>query len=133
MARCFITGVGLPIEDAWVLDLGPAYRIQREFRQRLASIDRLIEQLAPKDDVQVFNSKTRETVLMKHRRLVSSAVAETLAVTCLRDRLFVKWTVWRARRLQCKDKNNSAKLENSTTITDDGEKGECPIGDKQEI
>lgn len=123
MARCFITGVDLQIEEAWVLDLGPAYRVQRELKQRLEAVDRLIRQLAPQDDVQVYNSKTRTAMTMKHRRVVSAAVAKVLCAAWHREPLFIAWSQWRARRQTVDTKSDIVEPERTTAAVQDSGEG----------
>lgn len=49
MAKCFVTGVEISLDEAYVLDGSAARRLLRDLRQRVASLQRLIEQLGSKD------------------------------------------------------------------------------------
>lgn len=45
MARCYLTGVEIPLDQAFVLDLTVAHRVMRDLRERLATLERLTAQL----------------------------------------------------------------------------------------
>ncbi len=98
MAKCFITGVELPLEETYLLDIGPAFRALRDLRKRAASLERLVEQLSPVDDVEVYNPQKHETTSRKDRRLISPSVANALSDTYPEGELFVTWPEWRSRR-----------------------------------
>lgn len=98
MAKCFVTGVELPIEETYLLDIGPAFRALRDLRQRAASLERLVEQLSPLDDVEVYNPQKHETITRKNRRLISPSVANALSDAYPEEKLFVTWPEWRSRR-----------------------------------
>jgi hypothetical protein len=100
MAKCFVTGVDLPLNNAYVLDIPAAYRALNDLRKQLASIDRLIQQLSPMDDAEVYDARKRETITRKERRLVSPAVAEVLSAAYSKEKLFMSLDDWRARRLK---------------------------------
>lgn len=98
MPKCFITGVEVPLDNAYVLDLRAAHRALKDLRQRVAALERLIEQLSPKDDVEVHDNKTDTTRVRSDRRLVTETVARALCVAHPDGDLFVSWPEFRARR-----------------------------------
>jgi len=98
MAKCFLTGVDLEIEQAYILDLGAAFRACKDLRQRLATIERLIQQFGSLDDASVFDPKNRVYVTKKRHRLISSAMAQALSSAYPGERLFLSWSEWRSRR-----------------------------------
>jgi hypothetical protein len=97
MAKCYFTGVNMPLQESYLLDFGPAFNALKDLRLRTASIQRIIELLSPLDDVKVYNSQKSKSETKRDRRLVSKAVAETLAVAYPEGRLFVSWHEWKSR------------------------------------
>ena len=91
MARCFITGIEVSLEDAYVLDLGAASRALRNLEQRVAAIARISEQLSPKDKSEVFSYKLNAAKVRQERRLVCRTVANALSATYPEAPLFVAW------------------------------------------
>jgi len=97
MARCYLTGVDVDLEDAFVLDLTVAHRTLRELRDRAATLERLITQLGGTDLVPIPNREGGAPWLRKDRRLVSRAMALALAAMAEDRDLFLRWADWRAR------------------------------------
>jgi len=97
MARCYFTGINIQLEESFLLDFGPALNALKDLRQRAASVQRIVEQLSPSDDVEIYNAKKNKNETKRDRRLVSKTVAETLASAYPEGRLFVSWPEWRAR------------------------------------
>ncbi len=98
MAKCFITGVELKISEAQVLDIYVARGALRDMRQRVSALERLIQQLSPSDEEQVYDTKKQKQITVKNRRLVSSAVAKALCAASPEKPLFLLWTEWAARK-----------------------------------
>jgi hypothetical protein len=97
MARCYLTGVEIPLDEAFVLDLTTAHRALRELKEKVATLERLVAQLGGTDLVPIPNRRGAGTFLRKDRRVVSRAVALALAAGFPDRELFLPWTVWRAR------------------------------------
>ncbi len=97
MARCYLTGIEISLDDAFVLDLTVAHRLLRELRERVATLERLVAQLGEADRVQVRNRDGSGTVMRKDRRVVSHSMAQALSALASDRELFVRWTDWRAR------------------------------------
>ncbi len=98
MAKCFITGVELNISNSYVLDISAAQRALISLRQRVASLERLIQQLSPRDNAEVYDVRKHQPVTKKFRRLVSAQVASALSATYPEETLFLRWGEWSARR-----------------------------------
>jgi len=97
MARCYLTGVDVPLEESYVLDLTAAHRALRELKEKVATLERLIAQLGPTDAVSIPNRAGGGVFLRKDRRVVSRSMAAALgAVSPDRD-LFLPWAQWRGR------------------------------------
>lgn len=97
MAQCYLTGVEIQLEDAYILDLTTAHRTLRELKQKVATLERLIAQLGATDVVPVPNRAEGGTFLRKDRRVVSRSVALALGAVCPDRELFLPWRLWRAR------------------------------------
>jgi hypothetical protein len=97
MAKCYFTGVSMMLEESFLLDFGPALNALKHLRHRTASVQRIIDQLSLRDEVEVFNAKEHKIETKKDRRLISKAVADTLASAYPEGRLFVSWQEWKAR------------------------------------
>lgn len=97
MARCYLTGVGISLDEAFVLDLTIAHRVMRDLRERLATLERLTAQLGEKDPVTIRHRGGSGSHTRQDRRVVSSSVATALADACADAELFIPWQTWRAR------------------------------------
>ena len=99
MARCFITGVEVPLEETRVLDISAAYRALRDLRHRAASVERIIQQLSPCDDAEAYDPVKRERYTRRDRRVICPRAAEIMSAAYPEGNLFIRWNEWRARRL----------------------------------
>lgn len=97
MAKCFFTGVEVALSETYLLNLGLSIRILRDLRQKTEVIERLLEQLGPRDVTEIYDSKKRKKILRKDRRLVSKAVAKVLSDAYPEKNLFINWMEWRGR------------------------------------
>lgn len=97
MAKCFITGVDVDMKDAYVLDVGAATRALRALHRRAGALDRLLEQLSQKDEVEYFDVRRQALWVRKDRRVVVPTVANALAATYPEAPIFVAWPEFRAR------------------------------------
>jgi hypothetical protein len=98
MAKCFITGVELNISNGYVLDIAAAQRALRNMRLRVASLERLIQQLSPRDNAEVYDVQQHKYVTKTFRRVVSAQVGAALAVACPEETIFLPWQEWSTRR-----------------------------------
>jgi hypothetical protein len=48
MPKCFLTGIEIPMENAYLLDCGAAQRALRNLKLRVAAVERIITQLSPR-------------------------------------------------------------------------------------
>lgn len=100
MAKYFITGVEVPIDETFVLDLAAAHRSLADLKQRLASIERIINQLGTNDDVERYDAQKRTTIFHKERRLVCKAIAEAMSAVYPGKALFIPHREWRSRNFR---------------------------------
>jgi hypothetical protein len=117
MARCFITGVELPLGETRVLDIAAAYRALRELRHRAASIERLIQQLSHYDEVEAYDAAKKEIYTRKDRRLICPRAAELMSAVYPGGGLFITWGEWRARRQRLKT-SWDAEIDTTTALKD---------------
>ncbi len=117
MAKCFVTGVELKMSKAYVLDIYVARGVLRDMRQRVSALERLIQQLSPSDDEQVYDTKKQKQITVKNRRLVSPEVAKALCTASPEKHLFLLWTEWSAqkRALMAKYLNAAKKHQKAET------------------
>jgi hypothetical protein len=98
MAKCFLTGIDVPMESAYLLDRGAARRALRNLKQRLIAVERLISQLGPKDEVEVFDAQSKDKKNRVQRRLVCPTVAAALSACYPESQLFLTWREFTERR-----------------------------------
>ncbi len=79
MARCFLTGVEFRLEQAFVLNRRDAHSLLHMLKDRVACLQRVIEQYSPLDvDEGKLAWQVRKGFAPKRHRLVCKAVAEVL-------------------------------------------------------
>ena len=98
MAKCYFTGIDVPLHAAFVLDVARAFRALKDTKDKVIALERLIEQLSPWDEIKVFDHVKHEDVVKKNRRLVCEKIAAALSHTCPEEQLFIRWDEWRARK-----------------------------------
>ena len=98
MAKCFLTGLELDFENACILDRGGAKRALHSLKERLTAVERIVTQLSPKDEVQVFDRRSKTTKSRSQSRLVSKSVAAALSTSYPEAPLFMTWREFTNRR-----------------------------------
>ena len=100
MVHCFLTGVQLPIELAYVLNRREARNLLVALNDRVASLRRVVEQLSPLDVVEPgdvpAHGKQRVEAARKQHRLICPALASALAAAFPETKLFLPWAEHRA-------------------------------------
>lgn len=99
MARCFLTGVEFPLQKAFVLNRRDARDLLSVLKDRVASLQRVIDQLSPLDtfDDKPFERWRKRPFVPKRHRLVCKAVADALAPGFPEIELFQVWPEYRSR------------------------------------
>jgi hypothetical protein len=103
MIYCYLTGVNCHIEDAFVLNRRAAHELLGMLKGRVASLQRVIEQLSPLDDKDVglwIPPFRRTGPTPKNHRLVCKAVANALAPGFPEISLFVGWPQYHTQARQ---------------------------------
>jgi len=97
MAKCFLTGIEMQMDNAYLLDQGAARRALRTLKERASVLERLLAQFTPKDSVEVFDYHTRKASVRQQRRLACQSVATALSASYPESPLFISWPEFQAR------------------------------------
>jgi hypothetical protein len=94
-----LTGVEFPLEKAFVLNRRDARDLLHTLKDRVACLQRVIEQLSPLDarDAEPFEWAHKSAYVPKKHRLVCKAVADALAPGFPEIELFQSWLEYRSR------------------------------------
>jgi hypothetical protein len=133
MPKCFLTGVEIDLETAHMLDLSAARHLLRDLRQRVASLERLIDQLGKRDIVEVSSPGTGPRS-RKDCRLISKTLAEALCSAFPERTLFIPWRVWRSRwhgHMPGNMNRAQSPAKDASCQTRPGETGSAPKVEKQ--
>lgn len=114
MAKCFLTGIDVPMENAYLLDQGAARRALRSLKERVAAMERLLAQFTPRDSVEVYDYKSRQPTVRPQRRLVCQSVASALSALCPDVQIFITWPQFRARSEALAKGKGAAPRETAT-------------------
>ncbi|HQN74010.1 MAG TPA: hypothetical protein PLB16_11390 [bacterium] len=91
MMKCYATGLILNYENAFVLDLVEAKKLQRDLKNKLDALNKIIEVYNGIDEVEIENWRSGEITKKKCRRLVCKTVADALNQTDSGRTIFVKF------------------------------------------
>lgn len=100
MARCFVTGVQIRLDESWVLDVSEVHRAIRQLKSQLAALEGLLAQLGDRDEVHLKDSVTGRERVRRDCRLVCESVAVALGGVCPGRPVFVKFRDWKQIRDQ---------------------------------
>lgn len=95
MVHCYLTGVQFPLDEGYVLNRREAHGLLVALKDRIASLQRIVDQLSPLDDVDTSRQRGRMPPARKSHRLVCKALAEALAPGYPEIRLFIPWRQYR--------------------------------------
>ncbi|MFN0164350.1 MAG: hypothetical protein ACKVQQ_24190 [Burkholderiales bacterium] len=100
MVRCFLTGVESSLEEAFVLNRRESRDLLAALRERVASLERVIEQFSPLDTDDGGSTAApgvRAGTARARHRLVCKAVADAMGAGFPEVRLFLPWPEYHAR------------------------------------
>lgn len=100
MARCYLTGVEFFVQDGYVLNRGDAQHLLRTLKRRSESLERLITQLAPLDDVAIDNARASSRRNRRQYRMICKAVADALGGAYPETELCLPWPSLLARGIR---------------------------------
>lgn len=106
-----MTGVQVSIDDAFVLNRRDAHDLLAALKERLASLQRVIEQFSPLDEGDALAPTDRHPAFRRKRhRLACKAAADMLAAGFPEVRLFLPWPVYLQQSRLAILRNRSAKV-----------------------
>lgn len=94
---CFLTGVQFHLDQAFVLNRREARDLLDALKKRVASLQRVIEQLSPLDDADAGTAAaltSRAGFAPRRHRLVCKAVADALAPGFPEKQRMATRTIW---------------------------------------
>ena len=114
MAKCFITGVEVPIQDCYSLNIGVAYKKIKELKYKLDALERLIIQLGTKDEIDAYDDTEHKTVKKHINRLICSNIAAAISANFQETKLFTSWNKYRSEKHEIsasdQDEQNEQKI-----------------------
>lgn len=103
MANCYMTGVQFPLEKAFVLNRRAARDLLDTLKDRVASLQRVMDQLGPldpQDGHADIPPARRAGLAPRKHRLVCKAVADALAPGFPEINLFMTWQQYQSQARQ---------------------------------
>ncbi len=125
MAKCFFTGVEICLKNTYLLDIGATNRVIRDLRQQLQAVERLLDQLGSRDEIEEYNPFLHKKTTRKHIRLVTPEVAKSLSAVFPKESLFICWPEWKKRKPHFKSSKTVVPLPSSTIPKLDNEISTC--------
>ncbi len=98
MARCYVTGRELNVDEAWVLDTYEARRYRRYLISTLEVLERQMKEIGATVAVHTSSKGPGEGVRRRERRLLAEPVARSIAEGLGNDALFIPFPEYRARQ-----------------------------------
>lgn len=96
MIKCYLTGIELKEETAYVLDVALVKRIMRELKNRYDGMEKVINELGVCDNVEIVTQNGKK-IKQRRRRLLCKQLAEAYSQTYSGGNIFVAWKDWLAR------------------------------------
>jgi len=121
--KCFMTGMEIRLEDAFILDRSEAYRAVKELRGKLKALERLVAELGEVDKVELPDRRTGKTFIRIDSRMVCVSVAQALSAIWSEKKLFIRWSEWKAQR-----KETIQNLRHTAGDNGNGRKTTCEEG-----
>jgi hypothetical protein len=124
MIQCFFTGVQCEMSDTFVLNRREARDLLDRLKDRVASLERVVLQLSPLDEVVQDESSPwakRSKFTYKKHRLVCKAVSEAIAQAFPEIKLFLPWGqyVEQSRNTRLQGSHNHPDLDKPAKVVDD--------------
>lgn len=99
MVQCYLTGTKIQLDDAYVLDVTAARHALCDLRDRIRTIERLVDELGASDKVEVQDwKKGGAKIQRKDRRLICKSMALALSAACPEKEIFVPFNAWLSHR-----------------------------------
>lgn len=88
MLKCYITGIELNSETAYVLDIAKALQSMRTLKNKYDGIEKMINELGVRDNVEII-AKNRKRIKQSRRRLICKQLADAYVETYSEKNIFV--------------------------------------------
>ncbi len=97
MLKCYITGIEMNSETAYVLDIAKAMHIMRTLKNKYDGMEKMINELGVCDNVEIVAKKGKR-IKQRRRRLICKQLADAYCETYSEKNIFVSWKDWLARK-----------------------------------
>jgi hypothetical protein len=97
MMKCYITGIELNNETAYVLDIAKAMHIMRTLKNKYDGMEKMINELGVCDNAEIV-AKNGKRIKQRRRRLLCKQLAEAYSETYSEKNIFVVWKDWLTRK-----------------------------------
>jgi len=121
MFKCYLTGIELNEESAYVLDIAKAKRIIRDLKNKMDALEKMLIDLGHIEKVEIINAKGKR-IKQRKMRLICKKIAEAYEETYSEKNIFISWKEWLRRT------NNNRNLFQKRRITN--QHGSVPISVK---
>lgn len=98
MAKCFISGVSIPLSNAYVLNTPASLRALKQINRSASDLQTLITSLGKEDRIRIHDHIFQQDIKRVNRRVVCSAVAFSIMESIKIKELFIKWPLWLERK-----------------------------------
>ena len=107
MFKCYITGIELNADTAYVLNVARMKQIMRELKNKSDGMQKMINELGVCDNVEIV-AKNGKRINQRRRRLICKQLADAYCDTYSEKNILVSWKDWLAR----KNNNHNEKNKN---------------------
>ncbi|MHB9013155.1 MAG: hypothetical protein ACYC49_13160 [Ignavibacteriaceae bacterium] len=107
MMKCYITGIALNSETAYVLNVARVKGIMKDLKNKHDRMEKMISELGVCDNVEIVDKKGKR-ITQRRKRLVCKQLAEAYNETYCEDNIFIVWKDWVLR----KNNNHNEKNKN---------------------
>jgi len=96
MFKCFLTGIELNKESAYVLDIPKVLNIIRNLKNKHDALSNLVNQLGSFDNVEIVGKKGK-LIRQRRKRLICRQLANEIGNTLSDNNIFITWKEWLER------------------------------------
>ena len=97
MMKCYITGIELNKETAYVLNVSQTKQVMRELKNKYDGMGKMIFELGICDKVEIVD-KNGKKVKQRRMRLLCKQLADAYSETYSEKNIFVSWKDWLTRK-----------------------------------
>jgi hypothetical protein len=115
MFKCYLTGIELNEETAFVLDIAKAKRIIRDLKNKQDALEKMITELGHLERVEIFDSKGKR-IKQRRMRLICKQIAEAYGETYSEKNIFISWKAWVERTRKNKNLFPKKKISQNELV-----------------